>query len=75
MNQGTYCGRTISVTNNGGGQVNNGQGTTITVTVADTCPGCDENHLDLSEGAFEALTGGNLDPPGEFDIVWHFNAQ
>ena len=27
---------------------------------------------DLSVGAFEALTGGNLDPPGTFDITWHF---
>ncbi|KAL9053493.1 MAG: hypothetical protein Q9162_004731 [Coniocarpon cinnabarinum] len=45
MNQGTYCGRTIQVTNNGGGQSNNGKGKTITVKVADTCPGCDENHL------------------------------
>ena len=26
--------------------------------------------LDLSEGAFKALTGGNLDPPGEFNICW-----
>ena len=26
--------------------------------------------LDLSEGAFEALTGGSLDPPGEFNIAW-----
>ena len=25
---------------------------------------------DLSHGAFEALTGGNLDPPGEIDISW-----
>ncbi|MCJ1329164.1 hypothetical protein MMC10_005842 [Thelotrema lepadinum] len=75
MNQGGFCGRTISITNNGpSGSGNNGVGKTVTVTVADTCPGCDENHLDLSTGAFKALTGGNLDPPGEFNIVWHFNA-
>ncbi|KAI4146037.1 MAG: hypothetical protein LQ340_006065 [Diploschistes diacapsis] len=74
MDQGTFCGRTIDITNNGGGDDNNGVGQTITVTVADTCEGCDENHIDLSVGAFEGLTGGNLDPPGEFNIVWHFNA-
>lgn len=27
---------------------------------------------DLSEGAFKGLTNGNLDPPGTFNIVWHF---
>ena len=25
---------------------------------------------DLSHGAFTALTGGHLDPPGQFDISW-----
>ncbi|MCJ1462894.1 hypothetical protein MMC07_001498 [Pseudocyphellaria aurata] len=70
-----YCGRQIRITNTGGGQSNNGVGKQITVTVADTCPGCTENHLDLSHGAFQALTGGNLDPPGTFNIDWNFLAQ
>lgn len=48
--------------------VPDGTGKTITATVADTCPSCDPNHLDLSTGAFKALTGGQLDPPGEFNI-------
>ncbi len=26
--------------------------------------------IDLSHGAFQALTGGNLDPPGQFNIDW-----
>ena len=26
--------------------------------------------LDLSHGAFQALTGGHLDPPGEINISW-----
>ncbi|KAL9104867.1 MAG: hypothetical protein Q9163_000253 [Psora crenata] len=69
---GPYCGRNIQITNTGGGQDNNGVGNVIVATVADTCPGCDENHLDLSHGAFQALTGGNLDPPGQIDISWHF---
>ncbi|KAL8857202.1 MAG: hypothetical protein Q9178_006257 [Gyalolechia marmorata] len=67
-----YCGRKIEITNDGGGQNNNGQGKVVVATVADTCPGCDENHLDLSHGAFMALTGGALDPPGQFNIEWHF---
>ncbi|KAL8758365.1 MAG: hypothetical protein Q9199_001540 [Rusavskia elegans] len=41
----TYCGRKIEITNNGGGQNNNGQGKVVVATVADTCPGCDSNHL------------------------------
>ncbi|KAI4117135.1 MAG: hypothetical protein LQ338_007603 [Usnochroma carphineum] len=65
-----YCGRKIQITNDGGGQSNNGKGKVVTATVADTCPGCDSNHLDLSHGAFQALTGGNLDPPGQFNIEW-----
>ncbi|KAL8847780.1 MAG: hypothetical protein Q9221_007179 [Calogaya cf. arnoldii] len=40
-----YCGRKIEITNNGGGQNNNGQGRVVVATVADTCPGCDSNHL------------------------------
>lgn len=89
-----YCGRKIQITNTGGGQNNNGQGKVIEATVADTCPGCDSNHLgkcltcvtssrckkwgltriwlpDLSHGAFQALTGGALDPPGVFNIRWY----
>jgi hypothetical protein len=42
---GPFCGRKIEITNTGGGQNNNGVGTVIEATVADTCPGCDENHL------------------------------
>ncbi|KAL8899532.1 MAG: hypothetical protein Q9207_006158 [Kuettlingeria erythrocarpa] len=67
-----YCGRKIEITNDGGGDNNNDQGKVVVATVADTCPGCDSNHLDLSHGAFQALTGGALDPPGQFEIEWHF---
>ncbi|KAK0507659.1 hypothetical protein JMJ35_009548 [Cladonia borealis] len=69
---GPYCGRKIQITNTGGGQDNNGVGTVVVATVEDTCPSCTETHLDLSQGAFKALTGGNLDPPGQIDISWHF---
>lgn len=27
--------------------------------------------LDLSQGAFKALTGGKMDPPGQFIIEWY----
>ncbi|KJX97088.1 putative non-catalytic module family expansin protein [Zymoseptoria brevis] len=67
------CGQTVTITNSGGGQGNNGVGTTITAKVVDTCPGCDADHLDLSVGAFKGLTGGALDPPGKFNIQWHLN--
>ena len=29
----------------------------ITATVADTCPSCDENHVDFSVGGWNELTG------------------
>jgi len=67
-----YCGKYIKVTNTGGGQGNTGKGKTVTVKVQDTCPGCDKDHLDLSHGAFQALTGGKLDPPGKINISWKF---
>ncbi|KAL8838703.1 MAG: hypothetical protein Q9176_004943 [Flavoplaca citrina] len=66
-----YGGRKIEITNQGGGQNNYGKGKVVVATVADTCPGCTSNDLDLSHGAFQALTGGSLDPPGRFDIKWY----
>ena len=42
---GPYCGRKIQITNTGRGQSNNGVGSVVVATVADTCPSCDENHL------------------------------
>jgi hypothetical protein len=56
----------------GGGINNYGAGKSITAVIADTCPAdeCDPEHLDLSTGAFMALTGGMLDPPGKINIQW-----
>jgi len=68
----TYCGKYIQVTNTGGGLGNTGKGKSVIVKVQDTCPGCDKDHLDLSHGAFQALTGGKLDPPGKINISWKF---
>ncbi|USW56796.1 Putative RlpA-like domain superfamily protein [Septoria linicola] len=68
-----HCGQTVTIKNTGGGDQNNGVGKTITAKVVDTCPSCDPDHLDLSTGAFKALTGGDLDPPGQINIQWHLN--
>lgn len=70
INPQAFCGRKIQIANTGGGQDNNGVKKIGVAIVADTCPGCDENHLDPSRGVFQALTGGNLDPPGQFNICW-----
>ncbi|KAN0098763.1 RlpA-like double-psi beta-barrel-containing domain containing protein [Hyaloscypha variabilis] len=72
---GLTCGQLVHITNTGGGLNNHGIGKSITATVADRCPPeeCRPEHLDLSVGAFKALTGGVLDPPGaigiEFEVV------
>ena len=53
---GAYCGKQVAITN-----VNNS--VSITVTVADECPLCDGPYsVDLSRGAFMALSGGSLFP-------------
>jgi len=66
-----HCGQTVSITNVGGGKVNEGIGKTLTAVVADTCPGCVGQGLDLSTGLWEALHGGNRDD-GVFEIEWYF---
>ncbi|ERF68688.1 hypothetical protein EPUS_05749 [Endocarpon pusillum Z07020] len=51
------CGKTVMITNTGTG---NGAGNTISAEVVDTCAGCGESDLDLSIGAFDQLTNGDL---------------
>ncbi|KAF2839015.1 hypothetical protein M501DRAFT_1031176 [Patellaria atrata CBS 101060] len=53
-----FCGRGIIVTNINGGQ---GNGNQVSARIVDTCPSCASNDLDLSVGAFSALTNGDLD--------------
>lgn len=53
-----YCGHMINVTHDG---------KTIQVKVVDSCPECDENHLDLSPAAFNSLADPVL---GIIDIEW-----
>lgn len=66
--QSPYCGQTIQITNIGSDDGVGGAGSSITVTVADTCEGCDESHLDLSIGAWNALTDSA--PFGTVEINW-----
>ncbi|KAF7341367.1 Barwin-like endoglucanase [Mycena venus] len=58
---GAHCGQTLTV---------QFQGRSIVVTVADLCPGCAANGIDLTEGAFAALA----DPAvGVIQVTWAFN--
>jgi hypothetical protein len=64
-NESPLCGKQVQITNE-----NNGK--TLTVTVADDCPTCDNaNSIDLSVGAFKALSDDNLGE-GTFPIQWKF---
>lgn len=45
-----------------------GAGNVVTATVADTCPSCDETHVDMSVGAWNDLTGNA--PYGTVEINW-----
>lgn len=56
------CGRKIKVTNQD-------TGATVEVTAADTCPTCDDDSLDLSKAAFDAI--GSEDQ-GVLPITWDF---
>jgi hypothetical protein len=73
LGHNAHCGKMVTIKNVGGGINNQGIGKTITAMVADTCPAneCSMTHLDLSIGAFQALTGGPLDPPGKINIQWY----
>lgn len=64
------CGRRIRVTNTGPttDMSTGGAGNTVEVVVVDTCVGCDQGHLDLSVGAWNALT--NTAYPSQVGITW-----
>ncbi|GAA5957442.1 hypothetical protein JCM3765_001140 [Sporobolomyces pararoseus] len=59
---GNRCGTQVQIKNTANGK-------TITATIADTCPGCGPQSLDLSMGAFGAL--GDYDS-GVLPISWSF---
>ncbi|GAN09433.1 riboflavin-aldehyde forming enzyme [Mucor ambiguus] len=56
---GSYCGKSITLTSKGG--------KSVTVKVVDSCPGCGEGDVDLSPSAFKKL--GSLDQ-GVIPITW-----
>jgi hypothetical protein len=65
-----YCGRKIKLTNTGPNSDKGvgGKGNTVTVTVEDTCEGCNETHLDLSVAVWNALTNNHVG--SVVDIEW-----
>jgi len=58
------CGCTVAITSTLSGSTYS-----VTVTVEDTCMGCDSTHIDLSPSAFSALTNNDLGL-GVIDITW-----
>ncbi|ORX51273.1 hypothetical protein DM01DRAFT_1337324 [Hesseltinella vesiculosa] len=60
MSEGAYCGKKVKLSTKKG---------TVVATVVDTCPGCDENSVDLSTAAFKKL--GQLST-GRLKLDWSF---
>lgn len=58
----------FAVTNVGSDDGVGGKGNTIIATVEDTCPGCDQNHIDFSVGSWNQLT--NNAAFGTANIEW-----
>ena len=59
-----HCGRLVRIVNENNKKV-------IHAVVADSCPTCEPNSLDLSKGLFSILADGDLDL-GIFPISWSF---
>ena len=59
-----HCGRLIRIVNEKNGKV-------MHAVVADSCPSCEPNSLDLSKGLFSLLADGDMDS-GIFPISWSF---
>jgi hypothetical protein len=62
------CGRKIKATNVGSDDGVGGAGNSVIVTVADTCPSCNEDHPDFSVGAWNRLTDSA--PFGTIKVNW-----
>ncbi|KAI8330746.1 RlpA-like double-psi beta-barrel-protein domain-containing protein-containing protein [Chlamydoabsidia padenii] len=60
MDGGKSCGKQIKITTPSG---------SVTATVVDTCPGCDQGSVDLSIAAFKKI--GDIDA-GRISIKWSF---
>ncbi|KAI7860002.1 RlpA-like double-psi beta-barrel-protein domain-containing protein-containing protein [Circinella umbellata] len=60
MSSGKYCGKKIKAKGTKGD---------VTATVVDTCPGCAEDDIDFSIGAFKSI--GSM-AAGRIKISWEF---
>ena len=68
--QSPFCGRTISVVNTGSSDGGvHGKGNTITALVQDTCESCQNDNLDFSIGAWNALTSNSEE--SVVDVTWY----
>lgn len=63
--QSQYCGRQLVISYGG---------RTQTARVVDSCPTCPYGGLDLSEGLFSALSGGNMGM-GVMQVNWHWAGE
>jgi expansin (peptidoglycan-binding protein) len=61
MNGNSYCGKSISVKGK--------NGSSVSLKVVDTCPGCAEGDIDMSRAAFSKLTKLS---DGRVPITWSF---
>ncbi|PWN41927.1 barwin-like endoglucanase [Ceraceosorus guamensis] len=57
------CGKWITITNTQTGQTTSAQ-------IADTCPTCGTDDIDLSKGAFNKI---GTTEEGEVPVTWHMN--
>jgi hypothetical protein len=65
----SLCGKQVRITNVGSDDGVGGAGNSVTVIVADTCPGCPSaQSIDLSVGAWDVLTGDAA--YGTIEIEW-----
>jgi hypothetical protein len=63
-NNGEFCGKQVTITNTQNQK-------SVTVTVADECPTCENgNSIDLSVAAFDAI---GSESQGVLPIEWHFD--
>ncbi|PWN19687.1 barwin-like endoglucanase, partial [Microstroma glucosiphilum] len=66
MMKSSLCGKKVTIKNTANGN-------TQTATIADTCPGCESQSLDLSTGLFSALADADMDL-GVLKIEWSIDS-
>lgn len=60
---GSHCGKSVTITDTS-------SGTTHTATVADLCPGCAGDSIDMSVGLFTAFAPESV---GVIPVSWNFS--